>query len=66
MAKRNLYLKNTPADEAQAVYMQALDQILVPAAEQVPVPESLGRITVHAVSAKYCSPLYNAAAWRRT
>ena len=62
MAKRNLYLKNTPADEAQAVYMQALDQILVPAAEQVPVPESLGRITVHAVSAKYCSPLYNAAA----
>lgn len=62
MAKRNLYLKNTPVEEALAIYKAALNPILVPETEKIPVTESLNRITRHAVYAKYCSPLYNAAA----
>lgn len=62
MAKRNLYLKNTPVEEALAIYKEALEPILVPETEEIPVTESLNRITRHAVYAKYCSPLYNAAA----
>lgn len=62
MAKRNLYLKNTPVEEALAIYQEALKPILVPETEEIPVTESLNRITRHAVYAKYCSPLYNAAA----
>ena len=62
MAKRNLYLKNTPVEEALAVYKEALQKILVPETEEIPVTESLNRITKTAVYAKYCSPLYNAAA----
>lgn len=62
MGKRNLYLNNTPVEEALAVYQQALDGILTPKTELIPVTESLNRITTEAVYAKYCSPLYNAAA----
>lgn len=62
MGKRNLYLNNTPVEEALAVYQRALDGILTPKTERIPVTESLNRITTEAVYAKYCSPLYNAAA----
>ena len=64
MAKRNLYLKNTPVEEALAVYKEALGEILVPETVEISVAQSLNRITRHAVYAKYCSPLYNAAAQR--
>ncbi|MBP1550703.1 MAG: molybdopterin biosynthesis protein, partial [Oscillospiraceae bacterium] len=40
----------------------ALKPIVKPQVETIPVTESLGRITETAVFAKYCSPLYNAAA----
>ena len=62
MGKRNLYLKNTPVDEALSTYLKALDGLLVPEREIVPAAESLGRVTAQAVYARYCSPLYNAAA----
>ena len=62
MAKRNLYLSNTPVHEALAKYIDALSTIVKPQTEIIPVTESLGRITETAVFAKYCSPLYNAAA----
>ena len=62
MGKRNLYLNNTPVEEAKALYQKALGELLIPKAEWVPVTESLHRITKEAVYAKYCSPLYNAAA----
>ena len=62
MGKRNLYLKNTPVDEALSKYLKALDGLLVPEREIVPAAESLGRVTAQAVYARYCSPLYNAAA----
>ena len=62
MAKRNLYLSNTPVHEALDKYLTALKPIVKPQTETIPVTESLGRITETAVFAKYCSPLYNAAA----
>ncbi len=62
MAKRNLYLSNTPVHEAQEKYLTALKEIVKPQVETIPVTESLGRITETAVFAKYCSPLFNAAA----
>lgn len=62
MAKRNLYLSNTPVHEAQEKYIAALKTIVKPQVETIPVTESLGRVTESAVFAKYCSPLYNAAA----
>ncbi len=62
MKKRNLYLSNTPVDEAQNRYLSALKSVLKPQVEEIPVADSLHRITHHAVFAKYCSPLYNAAA----
>ncbi|MCL2270058.1 MAG: molybdopterin biosynthesis protein [Treponema sp.] len=62
MAKRNLYLSNIPVEEALSKYFSALDGALVPGFEEIPVEESLGRVTARAVYARCCSPLYNAAA----
>ena len=62
MGKRNLYLNNTPVEEALDTYMTALSGILKTQTEEIPVIESLNRMTAEAVYAKYCSPLYNAAA----
>lgn len=62
MAKRNLYLSNTPVHEALEKYLAALKPIVKPHTETIAVTDALGRITETAVFAKYCSPLYNAAA----
>jgi len=62
MAKRNLYLSNTPVHEALEKYITALGPIVKPQTETIAVTDSLGRITETAVFAKYCSPLFNAAA----
>lgn len=62
MPKRNLYLKNTPVDEAQKIYMDAIQKICEPAYETIPVIRSLHRITRKAIYAKCSSPHYNAAA----
>lgn len=62
MAKRNLYLSNTPVHEALEKYMSALKPIVKTKSEVISVTDSLGRITETAVFAKYCSPLFNAAA----
>ena len=64
MAKRNLYLKTTPVEEAGKKYMQALEYAgcLKTQTETTDTYESLGRITAEAVYAKCCSPLFNAAA----
>ena len=62
MAKRNLYLSNTPVHEALEKYLAALKPIVKPQTETIAVTDALGRITETAVFAKYCSPLYNAAA----
>ena len=64
MAKRNLYLKTTPAEEAGEKYMQALEEAgcLKPQTEIVNTYESLNRITAEPIFAKCCSPLFNSAA----
>ncbi|HEX3022433.1 MAG TPA: molybdopterin biosynthesis protein [Lachnospiraceae bacterium] len=62
MGKRNLYLSNTPVEEAIILYVDSLKGILVKQYERVPVEKSLNRITKEAVYAKCCSPLFNAAA----
>ena len=64
MAKRNLYLKTTPVEEAGKKYMRALEEAgcLKPQTEIIDTYESLNRITSEAIYAKCCSPLFNAAA----
>ena len=62
MSQRNLYLTNTPPDEALEKYMAALDGLLCPRAETIPVVGCCGRVTSRAVYARLSSPLYNAAA----
>ncbi|MBR5430400.1 MAG: molybdopterin biosynthesis protein [Firmicutes bacterium] len=62
MAKRNLYLNNTPIEEAKSVYLAALQPLITPRTETVATAEALGRVTAAAVYARCCSPLFNAAA----
>ena len=62
MEKRNLYLNNTPAEEAVRIYRKALEAVIRVRYERIPVTEALNRVTKSAVYAKYCSPLYNSAA----
>jgi len=61
MAKRNLYLSNVPVEEALSKYLKALEH-LAPRFEEIPVVESLDRITRSAVFARLNSPLYSSAA----
>ena len=62
MGKRNLYLKTIPVEEAKNLYETALGKIWETKYEEIPVIESCGRVTKHAVYAKNSSPLYNASA----
>ena len=64
MAKRNLYLKTTPVEEASEKYMKALEEngCIKHQTEMVSTYDCLGRITAKPVFAKCCSPLFNAAA----
>ena len=62
MGKRNLYLKTIAPEEALERYEKVLKRILKKRWENIPVTESIGRVTKEAVYAKYCSPLYNSAA----
>lgn len=62
MGKRNLYLNNTPVEEARSIYMNALKERINMQYEEIPTEMSLGRITKEAVFALCSSPLFNAAA----
>lgn len=62
MGKRNLYLKTTPVQESIDIYRSEVEKRVELQYETIPVTESLNRITGKAVYAKYCSPLFNAAA----
>ncbi len=61
MGTRNLYLSNTPIDEAVTKYLDALGKIRL-GRESVSVEETLGRVTAQAVFARYNCPLYDSAA----
>jgi putative molybdopterin biosynthesis protein len=62
MAERNLYLSNVPVEEALAKYFSALEGLLTPKFEGIPVAESLGRVSRQAIYARLSSPLFNSAA----
>ncbi len=55
-------MNTIPAEEAAAIYRNAVLKVMHWETQMVKTEESLGRITASAVYAKYCSPLYNAAA----
>ncbi|MFB0958480.1 MAG: molybdopterin biosynthesis protein [Clostridiaceae bacterium] len=60
MMNEKRYIGNTREEEARSAYLGALE--LQPATEQVPVTESLGRVTAKAVQAVLSSPAFNCAA----
>jgi len=62
MGSRNLYLSNTPIDEAIEKYISRLKEVIRIKTEVIPVIESLGRITASPVFARLNSPLYNSSA----
>ncbi len=62
MAKRNLYLKNTPVDDALEQFMEAVRKRVSVRYETISVLDALDRITSQAVYARCCSPLFNSAA----
>ena len=62
MTKRNLYLKNTPVDDALEQFMEAVRKTVAVRYETISVLDALDRITSHAVYARCCSPLFNSAA----
>lgn len=62
MEKRNLYLKNTPADDALEQFMAAVREAVPVRYETISVLDALDRITSRAVYARCCSPLFNSAA----
>lgn len=62
MGERNLYLSNTPVEEAVSLYLGALRDIVAVSYEKIPVTKALNRTTKSAVYAKYSSPLFNASA----
>jgi len=62
MAERNLYLSNVPVEEALAKYFSALEGLLLPEFEEIPVIESLDRVSRQAIYARLSSPLFNSAA----
>ena len=62
MEKRNLYLTTWSVEEALQMYLSAVADTLIREYEEIDVRESLGRVTKTALYAKYCSPLFNAAA----
>jgi putative molybdopterin biosynthesis protein len=61
MGSRNLYLSNTPVEEALDKYRQAL-ALARPESETLAVSACAGRVTAKAVFALYNSPLYDSAA----
>jgi putative molybdopterin biosynthesis protein len=62
MAKRNLYLNNTPADEAAGTYLAALEGVITRKVVRVRVDDALGLTTSDAVYARLNAPLTDSAA----
>lgn len=62
MAKRNLYLNNTPPEKALEEYLDALNGHLKRSTEEIEVINALDRVTAVSVFAKNSSPLYDSAA----
>ena len=61
LAGRNIYLENIPREEALARLLARIPAAALPA-EEVPVPEALGRVTAEAILAAVSSPHFHASA----
>ncbi|MDA1000659.1 MAG: molybdopterin biosynthesis protein [bacterium] len=61
LAGRNIYLENIPREEALARLLARIPAAALPA-EEIPVPEALGRVAAEAVYAAVSSPHFHAAA----
>lgn len=61
---RDIYLSETPAEQALAQWQEALHEQGWPRreAEEIDVPAAIGRVTAEAVQARMSSPHYHAAA----
>jgi putative molybdopterin biosynthesis protein len=65
MTSPNIYLESTPLDEALRKWLQELGSGRVLShmpGEEIPVTDSLGRVTAEAVTAKISSPFYHSSA----
>lgn len=62
MPKRNLYLNNTPVEEALERFLAALEPMPAIGTEIAAVTDALDRVTGEAVFARLNSPLYDSAA----
>jgi len=61
----DIYLESTPLDEALRKWLQELDSGRVMShlpGEEIPVTDSLGRVTAEAVTARISSPFYHSSA----
>lgn len=61
LAGRNIYLENIPRGEALARLLARIPAAALPA-EEIPVPEALGRVTAEATLAAVSSPHFHASA----
>lgn len=59
---RRIYQTNTKLEDAQTIWLDFVRTIKPGEHEEVPVTDSLGRVTAEAVHAKLSSPFYHAAA----
>lgn len=59
--KRNTYIENNDDQQALQDYLQALGD-LQGSMEEIPVLDAVGRVTWEAIFARFCDPVYNAAA----
>jgi putative molybdopterin biosynthesis protein len=62
MNNRNLYLDMKPVDEAQKIFLEALDSGNNMQNEVISSKDASGRVTAEAVFAKFSSPMFNASA----
>ena len=62
MNNRNLYLEMKPVDEAQNIFLSALDLEGIRKVEVIASKDAAGRVTAEAVFAKFSSPMFNASA----
>lgn len=59
---RRIYQTNTSLENAQTIWMEFVRSLKPAANEDIPVPDSLGRVTAGAVHARLSSPFYHASA----
>ena len=59
--KRNTYIENNDDQQALQNYLLALGD-LQGIMEEIPVLDAVGRVTWEAIFARFCDPVYNAAA----